>query len=223
MAYNIGLVEDDKTDASEIMLSLLDNAREDLDESSFFLYDLKQEAGFKEELLNIIRDDILHDRIQCLIVDYKLDTMYEIVEGIEIVDYFHALLPEFPVVILTNVPHQGKENDLADPDKVYPKKVFLNPDSDDTKTMVYNIIRNIKRYSKTRASLELDRDTALEAILQNRQYSDAEYDKLITSERKLAKYSPIEVNAVDEAYSSEDMKEAIKDLKEIKNLLEQME
>jgi len=63
----------------------------------------------------------------------------------------------------------------------------------------------------------------LKTICQSRQYSDSEYDKLITTERKLAKYSPIEVNAVDKEYNSADMKEAIKDLKEIKNLLEQME
>lgn len=220
MVYKIGLVEDAKAEASEIMLSLLENAPTELDEDSFLLYDLKQEAGFKEHLFEEIKKDISENNIQCLIVDYKLDTLYEIVEGIEIVNYFHSIVPEFPIIILTNVPDKGKENDYADPDKVYSKKEFLNPDSDATKSMVYNIIRNIKRYEKTRASLELERDDALSSIIQNESFSDDEYEKLIVAERQLAKYSPIELSAVDEAFNVADMNKAIEALKEFKQLLE---
>lgn len=220
MNYIIGLIEDDAVEASEIMLTLIENSNGDLDGSSFKQYELKRESDFKEKLLDTIENDILNNQIQCLLVDYKLDFLHEIVEGIEIVKHFHAIVPEFPVVILTNVPETGKENDQADPDKVYAKKDFLNPDSIATKAMVYNIIRNIKRYSNTRAALEIDRETALGSIITNGHYSEQMYDKLITTERELAKYSPIVLNALDEEYKSTDMEKAIKELKEIKELIQ---
>ena len=219
MAYKIGLVEDDCTEASEIMLSLIENSQGELDKDSIKLYELKRDSGFKEQLLNTIKNDIVNNHIQCLIVDYKLDALYEILEGIDIVKHFHSVVPEFPVVILTNVPDKGKENDWADPDKVYSKKDFLNPDSEATKSMAYNIVRNIKRYSKKRAALENDRVTALSEISKTGYYSESTYEELINAEKELAKYSPIELNAVDEEYNAADMNEAIKELKEIKELL----
>lgn len=47
---------------------------------------------------------------------------------------------------MTNVPDESKESPHTDADKVYAKKVFLNPQSDATKEMVRNIRLNIQRY-----------------------------------------------------------------------------
>ena len=122
--FYIGMIEDDRAEASAVMLSLVVNAKqlgEDLGEESFKLYDLEKKENFREELFKKLIKDVQENVIQCLIVDYKLDTLDEVLEGIEVVKFMHETVPEFPVIILTDVPERSKKNDLADPDKVYAK------------------------------------------------------------------------------------------------------
>ena len=61
MNYIIGLIEDDAVEASEIMLTLIENSNGDLDGSSFKQYELKRESDFKEKLLDTIENDILNN------------------------------------------------------------------------------------------------------------------------------------------------------------------
>ena len=213
------MIEDDLAEASSIMLSLDVNSNQ-LTEESFKLYELQEEPEFREKLFAEIESDIINNQIQCLIVDYKLDTLREVLEGIEIVKYLHDKIPEFPVVILTNVPDKSKSNDMADPDKVYVKEIFMKPDALETKEMVYHIERNLERYTKRRADLELQQEQALNLVIGESKYDEQTYGKLLDIERELIKYVPIEMNGVDEAYDMEDMEKALDALREYKKLLE---
>ncbi len=219
MLFRIGMIEDDLAEASSIMLSLDVNSNQ-LTEESFKLYDLQEEPEFREKLFAEIESDIINNQIQCLIVDYKLDTLREVLEGIEIVKYLHDKIPEFPVVILTNVPDKSKSNDMADPDKVYAKEIFMNPDAPETKEMVYHIERNLERYTKRRADLELQQEQALNLVIGESKYDEQTYGKLLDIERELIKYVPIDMNGIDEAYDMEDMEKALDALREYKKLLE---
>lgn len=219
MIFSIGMIEDDIAEASAIMLSLDVNS-EQLNENSFKLYELEKSEGFREQLFKCIKQDIIENKIQCIIVDYKLDTLKEVLEGIEVVNYLHEEVPEFPVVILTNVPDKGKENDDADPDKIYAKEVFMRPDDLGTLEMVYNIVRNMERYTKKRAELELKREQLLNQVVENAEIEDDVYGSLLNVERELAKYVPIEMNMLDETYDMKDMEKALAALQEYKNLLE---
>lgn len=213
------MIEDDIAEASSIMLSLDVNSNQ-LTEESFKLYKLQVEPEFREKLFTEIESDIINNQIQCLIVDYKLDTLSEVLEGIEIVKYLHDKIPEFPVIILTNVPDKSKSNDMADPDKVYAKEIFMKPDALETKEMVYHIERNLERYSKRRADLELQQEQALNLVIGESKYDEQTYGKLLDIERELIKYVPIEMNGIDEAYDMEDMEKALEVLREYKKLLE---
>ena len=133
--YYIGMIEDDEAEASSVMASLVINTKQ-LCEESFKLYDLVKKASFREELFEQILNDIKENNIQGLIVDYKLDTLDEVMEGIEVVKFMHEEVPEFPVIILTDVPEKSKENDKADPDKVYAKEIFMKPGELETQEMV---------------------------------------------------------------------------------------
>ena len=144
MIFSIGMIEDDKAEASAIMLSLNENS-DKLNENSFKLYELKPNSNLREQLFQEIKQDIIENKVQCIMIDYKLDTLKEVLTGIEIVEYLHEEVPEFPVIILTNVPDKGKENDLADPDKVYTKQIFMQPNNPKTCEMVYHIERNMER------------------------------------------------------------------------------
>lgn len=216
--FYIGMIEDDMAEASSAMLSLIENS-DQIEEQSFKLYPLMKKENFKEELFEKITEDIKDNRIQGLIVDYKLDTMDEVLEGIEVVNFVHELVPEFPVIILTNVPDTSKKNDKADPDKVYAKEVFLNNEKKETRDMVYNIVRNLERYVKKRVELETRREQLLNCVVENAQENET-YGELLETERELNKYTPIGMTEIDNTYKVDDMKEALELLKEYKGLLE---
>ncbi len=217
--YCIGMIEDDMAEASSVMLSLVHNAGQ-LGEESFILYELEKKENFRQELFEKLVKDVQNDRVQCLIVDYKLDTLDEVLEGIEVVNYMHEIVPEFPVVILTDVPERSKENDKADPDKVYAKEIFMKPDDVETKEMVYHIIRNIERYTKKRAELEIRRKQILDKVVDNSEYEDETYGELLKIEQELNKYVPIEMTGIDQAYDMTSMREGLEMLREYKSLLE---
>lgn len=216
--FYIGMIEDDKAEASSAMLSLIENS-DQVEEQSFKIYPLQKKPDFKKELFDNITEDIRDNRIQGLIVDYKLDTMDEVLEGIEVVNFVHELVPEFPVIILTNVPDTSKKNDKADPDKVYAKEIFLNNEKQETKDMVYNIIRNLERYVKKRVELETKREQLLNLVVDNTEDSET-YETLLETERELNRYAPIGMTEIDNTYQVDNMKEALELLKEYKGLLE---
>lgn len=217
--YCIGMIEDDLAEASSVMLSLVNNS-EQLSEESFKLYELEKNEDFRNKLFRQLIKDVQEDRIQCLVVDYKLDTLDEVLEGIEVVNYMHEMVPEFPVIILTNVPERSKENDKADPDKVYAKEIFMKPDEAETKEMVFHIMRNLERYTKKRSELEIKRDQILDKVVADSEYDDKVYGQLLETERELCKYVPIEMTGIDQAYDMKSMQEALEVLKEYKSLLE---
>lgn len=219
MIFSIGMVEDDRAEASAIMLSLNENS-EQLNENSFKLYELEKSLDLRERLFQEVRQDIIENKVQCVMIDYKLDTLKEVLTGIEVAKYLHEEVPEFPVIILTNVPDKGKENDSADPDKVYPKQIFMRPDDSKTREMVYHIERNMERYTKRRAELELKQEQLLAQIAGNADVKDEVYGQLLDTERELSKYVPIEMNALDETYDLEEMDKALTALQEYKKLLD---
>ena len=217
--YYIGMIEDDEAEARSVMASLVINTKQ-LCEESFKLYDLVKKASFREELFEQILNDIKENNIQGLIVDYKLDTLDEVMEGIEVVKFMHQEVPEFPVIILTDVPEKSKENDKADPDKVYAKEIFMKPGELETQEMVYHIVRNLERYAKRRSELEIKREMLLEDVVNTSKYDDETYGKLLETERELSKYVPIEMTAIDKEYDIESMEAVMETLKECKSLLE---
>lgn len=219
MIFSIGMVEDNRTEASAIMLSLNENS-EQLNENSFKLYELEKSLDLRERLFQEIRQDIIENKVQCVMIDYKLDTLKEVLTGIEVAKYLHEEVPEFPVIILTNVPDKGKKNDSADPDKVYPKQIFMCPDNSKTREMIYHIERNMERYAKRRAELELEQEQLLAQIVGNADVKDEVYGQLLDTERELSKYVPIEMNALDETYDLEEMDKALTALQEYKKLLD---
>ena len=216
--FYIGMIEDDMAEASSAILSLNENS-DQIEEQSFKIYPLMKKENFKKELFEKITEDIKDNRIQGLIVDYKLDTMDEVLEGIEVVNFVHELVPEFPVIILTNVPDTSKKNDKVDPDKVYAKEVFLNNEKEETRDMVYNIVRNLERYVKKRVELETRREQLLNCVVDNAQENET-YGELLETEKELNKYTPIGMTEIDNTYKVDDMKEALELLKEYKGLLE---
>ncbi len=202
--YRIGIIDDVKSERDDIQVSILDNVNAGMD-VEFKEYILEHKA--KELLFNEIREDVSEEEIQALIVDFRLDTTEDIIKGWEIIEFTHAEFPEFPVVIMTNAPDESKESNHTDADKVYAKKVFLNPQAEETKELVRNIFLNINRYDMKRKELEAQLAIELQK-LENDGENVEILEAVINLEKELAKYKQIYQTTIDTKLELDDLKEA---------------
>lgn len=213
--YRIGIIDDVKSERDDIQVSILDNVNVGT-EVGFKEYVLEHKT--KDSLFNEIREDVSDEVIQALIVDFRLDTAEDIIKGWEIIEFTHNEFPEFPVVIMTNAPDESKESNHTDADKVYAKKVFLNPQSTETKELVRNILLNINRYDKKRKELEAKLSIELQKLETNGENVEI-LEKIIAIEKELTKYKQIYQTTIDTELEMDDLKEAFALLDKYENML----
>lgn len=214
LMYRIGIIDDVKSERDDIQVSILDN-KEDFD-IGFKEYELDSRA--KEDILREIRNDIEKAEMQALIVDFKLDTAKEVIEGWEIIDFMHEETPEFPVVILTNAPEESKKSKYTDADKVYAKKTFLIPSAPETKEMVSNICLNMLKYTQRRKELESSLSVELKKLDQDGENEDA-LTNIIRIETELSKYKQIYQTKLDAMMDMSELKDAFEQLREYEKML----
>lgn len=209
--WRIGIIDDKEGERADIQVSILENV-EHKNKIDFKEYEIVRKA--KEKLFEEIIEDISEERIHTLIVDYKLDTSQVVIKGWEIVDFVHEHIPEFPVIIMTNVPEESKESIYIDADKVYPKIIFLDTKLPATEEMVKNILSNIQKYVMRRKELEgslameldkLDKNSTDEEIIAN----------VLELEKSLSKYTETQQTVLDEALDMTELREVLKELKDI--------
>lgn len=202
--YRIGIIDDVKSERDDIQVSILDNVNVET-AVEFKEYELEHKT--KESLFNEIREDVSDEVIQALIVDFRLDTTEDIIKGWEIIEFSHNEFPEFPVVIMTNAPDESKESNHTDADKVYAKKVFLNPQSAETKELVRNIFLNINRYNKKRKDLEAKLSVELQKLEIDGENIET-LENIINIEKELTKYKQMYQTTIDTELEMDDLKEA---------------
>lgn len=212
--YRIGIVDDVKSERDDIEVSILDNIG---DEILFKEYELKCKT--KIDLFKEIQDDVLEKEIQALIVDFKLDTTVDVIKGWEVIEFMHSECPEFPVVIMTNAPDESKESKYTDADKVYAKKVFLNPELSETKELVNNIKLNMLRYVTIRNELEEKLAIELQNLESDRENTKT-IEKIVQIENELQKYKQIYQPTFDSTFKIDDLKEAFELLNKYEDFLE---
>ncbi|MBE6330557.1 MAG: hypothetical protein E7072_10690 [Bacteroidales bacterium] len=213
--YRIGIIDDVKSERDDIQVSILDNVNVGT-KIEFKEYVLEHKT--KDSLFNEIREDVSNEVIQVLIVDFRLDTTEYIIKGWEIIEFTHNEFPEFPVVILTNAPDESKESNYTDADKVYAKKVFLNPQSAETKELVKNILLNINRYDKKRKELEAKLSVELQKLETDGKNVEI-LENIINIEKELTKYKQMYQTTIDTELEMDDLKEAFALLDKYENML----
>lgn len=213
--YHIGIIDDVESERADIQVSILDQLGYDakIDFKEYVLESRKKEDIFKE-----IREDIQEEKVHALIVDFRLDTTKDVIEGWEIIDFMHEEIPEFPVVILTNAPEESKESRYTDADKVYSKKFFLNPSSLETKEMVHNIWLNMQKYVTRRGELETNLAIEQKKLIQNGE-DEKVLEKVMEIEKELAKYKQLYTTVLDTNLKMDEFKEILRVLKEYEDLL----
>lgn len=213
--YRIGIVDDVPADRADIQVTVLDTCS-DKNAVQFKDYELLNRK--KDHILEEIINDVTDGQIQALIVDFRLDTTADVIEGWEIVKFVHDGAPEFPMVILTHAPMEGKESPYTDADKVYAKKSFLKLSSPESRSMVENIFLNIDRYVKNRENLETSLELELRKLDQNS--TDEEILRHIMElETRLSGYKKMDQTVFDTKLDFSELKDALDDLKKYEELL----
>lgn len=213
--YRIGIVDDVPSDRADIQVAIWDTCS-DKSSVQFKEYELLNRK--KDHVLKEITDDVTEGEIQALIVDFKLDTTADVIEGWEIVEHVHDETPEFPMVILTHAPEEGKESPYTDADKVYAKKLFLKSSSPESQTMVENIFLNMERYVDNRNRLEASLETELRKLDQNS--TDEEIlRRVMELETRLRGYKKMNQTAFDTSFDLGELKTVLDDLKKCEELL----
>lgn len=231
--FTIGLIDDVQSELDDIRSTIMLTWKKALqmpNEVDFKLYDLKPVANFRENLQKELLHDVENNVIQSLIVDYKLDSIRQVIEGKSIVKYMHNEVPAFPVIILTNVPQTSKQEDAIDPDKVYAKEEFFLFDSPSSKEMTFKIYRNIKRYIGRRKILETSLTEALEKLHRQQAQTalepsdtDSEIELLAEIskiEDELGDYTPMEETTAAKNFDLSELKGVIHGLLSLEGKLE---
>ena len=210
--FTIGIIDDDKSERDDIQVSVMENF---IDSSNIDFKEYLIEGRSKEELLDEIRIDIIENKINLLIVDFKLDTTAKIIAGGEILDFMHEETPEFPVIILTNVPDESKTSDSTDPDKVYAKKTFLDPSLPGTREQVRNMQLNMEKYMKHRQRLEAELAVAINKYQKDKD-ADNVMGEIVEIENELSKYKQIYQSSIDKDVNVSNLEKAFEILKKLK-------
>jgi hypothetical protein len=214
--FVIGIIDDVQNERDDIQVSILDNLSDVLD-VSFKEYLI--EGRSKEELLYEIRTDIIKDKINLLVVDFKLDTKEKIISGSEIIEFMHEETPDFPVVILTNAPDESKNSESTDADKIYAKKTFLNPELRETKEQVHNMQLHMEKYIKHRRELEAKLNIAINKY-HNVKDVDSVTAEIVEIENKLSRYKQIYQSAVEKNIDIKNLESAFDILNKLKAMEE---
>lgn len=217
--YFIGIVEDDDSQTRDIRRTIkaLKDRKNDVD---FIDYDFKDvEQDIANNLISQILDDIKTERIHSLIIDYKLLTKKNCLNGASIIHKIKTMFYEFPMIILTQMPEQCIEQTDLDPDKVYEKTIFFKADSEESKKYVFNIFRNMDWYwdNVHRLTSELK-----DLKNKNGKKEDAStMGRIIDIEKELSRFKPIGYSELDSILSEKKLKELSDIIEKAKELADE--
>ncbi|MCL2361658.1 MAG: hypothetical protein FWC73_07590 [Defluviitaleaceae bacterium] len=219
MEFIIGLVDDDDGQLATIRRTIKINAPKDI-KCDFKSYDL---AGASDSLVSTVYKEIIDDVesgcLSLLIIDYKIMIKADKVEGTDIYEKIRRAVPQFPVIMLTNVIDDCINHSFVDPDKVYRKSDFFRTDEGYSKEKTANIFRNMQRYVTARIDLE-SRLSNLKDRLVDENQSQELYNELIRTENELDEYKPLDETQMEKAFDTSAIKEAIELLEKADAMLE---
>lgn len=220
--FTIGLIEDEEKQIKKIRRTIKSIAERYLADRKF---DFKNYSldGLAENLINNVSteviDDIKNGVISTLIIDYKIMIKAIKIEGTDIFDSIHKVIPEFPLVILTDRPEDSIKPDFIDPDKVYKKSEFFKLEEDYSIEKVKNIFRNMERYEGIREKLErellITQEKVKEVGVEQQVFED-----LINIEATLDQYLPMNNTYIEKVFDTDKIKEVVNLLEKANDLLE---
>ena len=220
-SYRIGLIDEDTSDLDYIKRTILINKPKSITEEQIEFWEVALPTGTCDSLDSIINDlvkAITDEKIQILIVDYKIVVSTKIFEGTDIFRTISERLSKFPIIMLSNLSEDCYSKEYVDADKVYSKREFFKIEGEYSKEKVANIFRNMDKYSKQRARLTTQLAEQL-GNLETDGYSPDSLRAIVEIEKALGDFTPQDQNTVEKALDLEELKEAVDILKHAQDLI----
>lgn len=218
----IGIIDDVEEEITTIQRTIYDYIqRNNIDavDVDFKIYSLTSETDeIEESLIKEVIQDIENFEISMLIIDHKIMSRNESINGSGIFEKIRKIAEDFPTIIMTNRVEESLTNDYVDSDKVYAKSEFFKME-EYSKEKVENILRNIKRYEKLRESTQSSLESLKNELVKDTENQDI-INEIIEKERELDKYLPLQRNYLQDVMNPEELKEILKLIEDAKKLLE---
>ena len=216
--YIIGLIDDEESELKKIRRVIKTLCKDETYNFKSYLVPNKTE-NLVETMFAEILEDIIHERISSLIVDYKIMVEATKVQGTEILKMIKDKVPKFPVIILTEIVEESMQPIYVDADKVYRKKDFFKIEEDYAKEKVYNIFDSMKKYVNQRDSLETSIKDFKERFLNGENMSNV-IPNILTLESKLNDFVTVDQTQIDKVFDVNKAKEIVKLIERANEILE---
>lgn len=221
--YRIGLVDEDPVDLDYIKRTILINMPNGISKEQVDFLDVPLPNPFCESMDSIIDylvEAIAEEKIQLLIVDYKIVVSTKVFEGTEIFKRISDIVPKFPLIMLSNLSNDCYDKVFVDADKVYSKKGFFAIAGEYSKEKVANIFRNMDKYLTQRAKLTTQLTEQL-TLLETDEYSAESIRSIIETETDLDCFTPQKMSKSEKGLPLDDLKEAVDILRNAQELIEE--
>lgn len=209
MPMTIGLIDEESLQLHTIRMVIKSNTPTGEEIPNFKNYELHGTmATLREKIVHEIIRDIMDGSISSLLIDYKIMIDTALIEGSDLYKMIYDLVPQFPLIILTDVPEACFDKAFLDSDKVYRKSDFFQVESRLSKEKVENIFRNAKRYINQRNYLSLTLEKLKEQIAEQGMTEEL-YRELLDVEIALKDFYPSGITKYDNLYDATKMREII--------------
>lgn len=217
----VGIVEDDDAQINSIKRTLYGHLKNNPELSNHF--NLKFKSYDINKKLDLLIKDIIYDietnKIDFIIVDYKIVSINSNTSGVELFNELKKIVREFPAVILTERETECIQTMDVDPDKIYSKKGFFKAKEDYSKDAANKIFNNIIRFSNKKDYLinkisDLKKDNEINGSLEN-------IDEILALEKELSDYYPDGETNIEKTLDKNSLNEIIELIERANSLLKE--
>lgn len=217
--YIIGLIDDEPSQLVKIRRTIKSNAPKDV-EFDFVAYPLADKSNLLvEQAFQSVMQDILNQKIACLIIDYKIMVKTTKVKGTDIFGRIKDVVPKFPIIMLTDVVEESIEPIFIDADKVYKKKEFFKLEEEYSKEKVTNIFDSMIKYVTKRDELQLTLQDLKQKMVQGKTIGE-NIGELLRIESELDEFYPMEQTQIDKVFDTNKAKEIVELIEKANSMLE---
>lgn len=217
--YIIGLIDDEETQLKKIRRTIKTNAsqREQYDFKTYLIPDNATDVVL--DVFDQVMNDIKNAKLSSLIVDYKIMVKTSKVKGTDIFKLIKERVPQFPVIILTEVVEESTEPSFVDADKVYKKKDFYKLESEYSREKVSNIFDAIKKYIDQRDKLQLNIEELKQKLTAGGRSPEV-IGEILSLESMLDDFIPTDQSQIDKLFDERKVKEIVALIERANDLLE---
>lgn len=219
--YIIGLIDDEDTQLATMRRTIKVNAPHS-EKYDFKSYSLSKKSGtLVEEVFQSVMQDIVNEKIACLIIDYKIMVKTVKIKGTDIFKKIKDVVPQFPVIILTEVVKESMEPYFIDADKVYRKFDFFKLKEEYSKDKVKNIFDSMHKYTAQKDALKVRLLVGRKELIRN---SGADQIReLLKVEKEISEFLPIGQTQIDKVFNQESIKRIVAHIEKANEMLVQVD